>query len=191
MTKAELRIIYREKRKSISLQQIDKWNDLILINFQKIPHPFFLCVHTYLASLKLREINTANIIRYLQFINPEMIVAVPKIDLSLNAMANYKFLKEMKMSTNSYGISEPVEGEIILPGEIDLVLIPLLAFDQRGYRVGYGKGFYDKFLSECNPDVVKIGLSYYDPVEEVMDINEFDVPLNYCITPNEIFEFGK
>ena len=189
MNKAELRVIYKEKRKEISLQQSDKWNDLILINFQKIQLPFIQCVHTYLASLKLMEIDTSNIIRYLKFSNPDLIVAVPKIDLSLNAMANYRLRDKMKMNTNSYGISEPAEGEIIFPNQIDLVLIPLLAFDVKGYRVGYGKGFYDKFLSECNPDVLKIGLSYFEPIDEISDLNEFDIPLDYCINPNEVFEF--
>lgn len=189
MTKAEIRVIYKEKRKQISIQQAEKWDDLILINFQKIPHPFVRCVHTYLASERLMEIDTSNIIRYLHFINPELIVAVPKIDLLLNSMLNYRYQEDMEMKMNSYGILEPAAGEIIYPEEIDFVLLPLLAFDNRGYRVGYGKGFYDKFLSECRPDVLKIGLSYFDPVEEITDINEFDIGLNYCITPNDIFEF--
>ena len=189
MTKAEIRVIYKEKRKAISLQQAEKWNDLILINFQKTPHPFVQCIHTYLASEKLMEIDTSNIIRYLQFINPDLVVAVPKIDLSLNIMSNYRFQEDMEMEMNSYGITEPAGGEVILPQEIDLVLVPLLAFDKRGYRIGYGKGFYDRFLSECRPDVLKIGLSYFEPLEEISDINEFDIGLNYCITPNDIFEF--
>lgn len=191
MNKAELRLIYKEKRKAISLQEATKWDDLILINFQKIKLPFIQCVHTYLASGKLMEIDTSIIIRYLKFTNPALKVAVPKIDLSLNAMANYRFDEKMKMNTNAYGITEPEEGEIIYPGEIDLVLVPLLAFDKTGFRVGYGKGFYDKFLSECKRDVIKIGLSYFEPVEEIIDLNEFDIPLNYCITPNDIFEFGN
>ncbi|MEO6949127.1 MAG: 5-formyltetrahydrofolate cyclo-ligase [Ginsengibacter sp.] len=189
MTKAEIRLIYKEKRSGISIHQTDKWNDLILINFQKIPQPFVRCVHTYLASLKLGEIDTASIVRYLRFLNPNLVIAVPKIDVSLKVMSNYQFKEDMKMKMNSYGINEPTGGTIIYPEEIDLVLVPLLAFDKHGYRVGYGKGFYDKFLSECRVDVVKIGLSYFDPVDEIRDINEFDVRLDYCITPNEIFEF--
>ena len=189
MNKAELRVIFKEKRKTISLQQTEKWNDLILINFQQIQLPFIQCVHTYLASLKMMEIDTSNIIRYLKFSNPDLIVAVPKIDLSLNAMANYRMHGKMKMNTNSYGIAEPSEGEIILPENIDLVLVPLLAFDKTGFRVGYGKGFYDKFLAECKPGVLKIGFSYFEPIDEISDLNEFDIPLNYCVTPNEFFTF--
>ena len=71
--------------------------------------------------------------------------------------------------------------------KIDLVLIPLLCFDKKGYRVGYGKGYYDRFLAECRPDVMKIGLSIFEPVDEISDVDEFDVKMDYCITPNKIW----
>ena len=73
--------------------------------------------------------------------------------------------------------------------EIDLVLVPLLAFDKNGYRVGYGKGYYDKFLSNCRPDVIKIGLSFFDAVDEIEDIDDYDLPLNFCVTPQRLYDF--
>ncbi len=80
-------------------------------------------------------------------------------------------------------------GDINRSGEIDLVLVPLLAFDKNGSRVGYGKGHYDKFLSQCRDDVIKIGLSFFDPADQIDDINQFDISLNYCVTPHQVFEF--
>ena len=73
--------------------------------------------------------------------------------------------------------------------KIDLVIVPLLAFDIKGYRVGYGKGFYDKYFLKTRPNCIKVGLSFFDPVDMISDKNEFDVPLNYCVTPNKIYEF--
>lgn len=70
-----------------------------------------------------------------------------------------------------------------------MVLIPLLAFDKNGYRVGYGKGFYDRFLAECRPDVVKVGLSVFEPIDEITDLNEFDIKMDFCITPNRVWQF--
>ena len=93
------------------------------------------------------------------------------------------------MIENFFGIAEPAGGNKISPKEIDLVLVPLLAFDQKGYRVGYGKGFYDKFLSECRMDVIKIGLSFFEAEEQIADINQFDISLNYCVTPKRIYDF--
>ena len=77
----------------------------------------------------------------------------------------------------------------LLPAEIDLVFVPLLAFDKKGFRVGYGKGFYDKWLAGCRPDCIKVGFSYFEPVESIDDRHEFDVPLNLCITPHNVYVF--
>jgi len=74
--------------------------------------------------------------------------------------------------------------------EIDLIFVPLLAFDETGNRVGYGKGFYDKFLTKCRPDAIKVGLSYFEAIDRISDSEQFDIPLNYCITPQRIYEFG-
>jgi 5-formyltetrahydrofolate cyclo-ligase len=73
--------------------------------------------------------------------------------------------------------------------KIDVVFVPLLAFDKKGHRVGYGKGFYDKFLSECKPETIKIGLSFFEPEELISDVFEDDVTLNYCVTPNGVYAF--
>jgi 5-formyltetrahydrofolate cyclo-ligase len=91
--------------------------------------------------------------------------------------------------TNEWGITEPKQGQSIAPQEIDLVFVPMLVCDQQGNRVGYGKGFYDRFLAQCREDVVKIGFSYFEPVERITDTADFDVPLTYCITPSATYEF--
>lgn len=190
MKKQELRDIFKEKRKTLSVTDIEKFNDLILINFQKLNLPFIKCAHTYIASLKLGEPDTATIVKYLQFKNPMIKIVIPKIDIHSGKMVNYHFNEGVELITNTFGIDEPKEGNIISENEIDLVLIPLLAFDKRGYRVGFGKGYYDKFLCRCKPNVIKIGLSFFDSEEEISDIFGFDIPLNFCITPKETFSFS-
>jgi 5-formyltetrahydrofolate cyclo-ligase len=98
---------------------------------------------------------------------------------------------ETKLVFNKWGILEPSGGQAVEPKEIDVVLTPMLAGDKRGFRVGYGKGYYDKFFSLCRPDVLKIGLSYFPPIEEISDVHEFDVKLDYCVTPEEVFSFEQ
>ncbi len=190
MTKKELRFIFKEKRKVLSVHEIEKFNDLILINFQKLKLPFINCVHTYVASLKLGEPDTATIVRYLQFINPLVKIVIPKIDIHSGNINHYHFDEGVELIANAYGIDEPKDGNLIKEDEIDLVLIPLLAFDRKGFRVGFGKGYYDKFLARCKPNVIKTGLSFFDPVDEIKDISGFDIPLNFCITPTETFSFS-
>ena len=189
MKKATLRKIYKEKRSLLSPQEIEKFTDLILINFQQIQLPFLSCIHTYIASEKLGEADTSAITKYLQFKNPGLKILVPKINIATGDMQHLHFDDEVELVNNAFGIAEPFSGEITEPDEIDLVLVPLLAFDQEGYRVGYGKGYYDKFLSECREDVIKIGLSFFEPVERIDDINQFDISLNYCVTPQQVYEF--
>ncbi len=189
MTKAALRKIYKEKRSHLSPQEMEKFTDLILIHFQQIKLPFLSCIHTYIASEKLGEADTSAITRYLQFKNPGLKLLVPKIDITSGDMKHLHFDDEVELIHNAFGIAEPSSGKITDPDEIDLVLVPLLAFDKHGYRVGYGKGYYDKFLSQCREDVIKIGLSFFEPVDEIDDINQFDISLNYCVTPQQIYEF--
>ena len=70
-----------------------------------------------------------------------------------------------------------------------MVLVPLLCFDRSGHRVGYGKGYYDRFLRKCRADCKKIGLSMFDPVDEITDAGESDVRLDLVITPTATVSF--
>lgn len=189
MTKQELRILYKEKRKELNAREVAIKTDLILINFQKIDLPFLSVAHTYVASQKLGEVETFHLIEFLKFKNPGIKILVPKVDLASGKMEHFHFQEDTEMIENFYGIAEPSTGIKISPEEIDLVLVPLLAFDKTGYRVGYGKGYYDKFLEECREDVIKIGLSFFEPEEQIDDRNQFDIRLSYCVTPEDVYLF--
>jgi len=88
-------------------------------------------------------------------------------------------------------VPEPVDGIEVPAEKIDVVFVPLLAFDKNGNRAGYGKGFYDTFLLECKEDVIKVGLSLFTAEDEITDVSEKDIPLNYCVTPEKIYSFSR
>ena len=90
---------------------------------------------------------------------------------------------------NIWNIPEPQNGIQIQHSQLQVIFVPLLAFDQKGQRVGYGKGFYDLFLKSC-PKAIKIGLSFFGAVDEIEDKSTQDIPLDYCITPNQIYQFN-
>ena len=90
---------------------------------------------------------------------------------------------------NEWNIPEPINGISISTEQIDVVFIPLLAYDKTGNRVGYGKGFYDKFLAKCKPETIKIGLSFFESVESIIDVFEEDIRLDYCVTPKLIYKY--
>ena len=103
-------------------------------------------------------------------------------------MIHYLLTDNTTLRKNEYNIPEPVDGMTITSQLINVVFIPLLAFDTKGNRIGYGKGFYDRFLSECKPETLKIGLSFFEAEEEIeATIN--DIKLDYCSTPNKVFQF--
>ncbi len=189
MTKRELRKVYKEKRNSLQDTTMEKMQDLLLIQFQKLDLPFLTAIHSYLTMINSKEPDPHNIIRWLSFRNPGMICAAPVTDFITNEMKHVVYDEKTEVVVNSFGIPEPAEGEELSADEIDLVITPLLAFDEKGYRVGYGRGFYDRFLAQCREDVLCIGLSYFTAEKRIEDTDTFDKRMNYCITPERIYEF--
>lgn len=133
------------------------------------------------------EPNTHLFSGYLRHMIPGLTIAYPRIT-SREDMEAVIIHEDTVYDTNTWGITEP-RGEQILPASaIDLVFAPLLVFDQKGYRLGYGKGYYDRFLSNCT-DAAIIGFSYFEPIREIADTHEFDLPLTIGITPDKLYEF--
>lgn len=190
MTKKEARKVFKEKRLSLTVGDRNRFDDLILIHFQQLQLPDLFYVHTYLAMKEQREIETDHLLHYLEFRNPELKIVIPRIDHTTSELLHIEYDELVDVMKNEWGIHEPVNGNLVDEQLIDLVFVPLLAFDEDGYRVGYGKGFYDKFLAKCRPDVLKVGLSYFEPIPRISDRAQFDIPLNYCVTPQRVYEFG-
>ncbi|HKH63539.1 MAG TPA: 5-formyltetrahydrofolate cyclo-ligase, partial [Flavitalea sp.] len=116
-------------------------------------------------------------------------IAWPRIALHSTGMDAHLIEENKLFIKNKFNILEPLDGELIVPEVLDVIFVPLIAFNRNGFRVGYGRGFYDRYLPGCRSDVIKVGFSFFDAVDRIDDINEFDVPLNLCITPTCIYEF--
>jgi 5-formyltetrahydrofolate cyclo-ligase len=190
MLKSEARAIYLAKRKSISFEEKELLDHAILNEFKKIDLTTVKCIHIYLPIIVQNECNTYPIIEYIQKNHPQINITIPKANFENGHMDAMLFNVGTPLVKNNLGIAEPIDGEIIDPKAIDMIICPLLAFDLKGNRVGYGKGFYDRFLKKCKADVIKLGISYFEPVESILDFNEFDLPLSSCITPTQNYFFG-
>jgi 5-formyltetrahydrofolate cyclo-ligase len=189
MTKSALRNSYRQKRLALKAREINTCQDLMLINFQQMPMPFIQILHTYLPISQNNEPDPQPLADWLSFTNPGMQLAHPVSNPTDSSMRHFICNEQTLYKIGNYGVPEPLDGIEIEPKEIDMVLIPLLAFDLSGNRVGYGKGFYDRFLSECRPEVIKIGLSFFSPVDSIEDADFFDKKLDFCITPDCVYAF--
>jgi len=191
MIKSQLRKYYLSKRKAISAEEISiKSQQIADLFFQNFDLLKVNILHIFLPIIKHNEINTWLIIKYLKQNFSKINIIVPKIAPENSELENHLF-DEKNLIENHWGILEPSrENQTkILPEQIDLVIIPLLIFDKIGNRVGYGKGFYDRFLQQCKPATLKIGVCLEEPVELIEDINEFDIKMDFCITHNKIYKF--
>ncbi len=192
MTKAELRKTYLTKQKNLSalerVQNSKQITEKFFANFNLSKINF---LHCFLPIEKFNEIDTNLIFQKVWREFPRIETLVPRINFQTNNIENLKFAPETELVKNIWEIFEPAHDETIETEKIDLVLIPLLCFDAGGLRVGYGKGFYDKFLKNCREDCLKIGLSYFVPVEEISDARDFDVKLDFCVTPEKVWQFSN
>ncbi len=192
MTKAELRKNYLDQRASLSVDEIEAWNRLIADRFfERFDLSEVRNLHCFISIKKFNEIDTSLIFKRIWKDFPSIRTSAPRIDREHNELKHYVYKSETKLLENVWGIREPESGEVIGALEFDLVIVPLLCFDKRGYRVGYGKGFYDKFLAGCRLDCRKIGLSFFPAADLIDDVGEYDIALDECVTPTTFYNFGN
>jgi 5-formyltetrahydrofolate cyclo-ligase len=191
MIKSDLRKIFLARQRSLSPgEREEKSRDIADRFIQSDGLADARVLHCFVAIRKFNEIDTSFIFRRVWAEFPAIKTVVPRVIFETGEMENLTFGPETELVANAWEIHEPVHDEYVDTNEIDIVLVPGLCFDRAGHRVGYGKGFYDRFLSRCRPDCLKIGLSYFDPVPVIADAGEHDVRLDRLVTPHDtcIFE---
>ena len=190
MNKSELRKIYLEKRAAMSAVEIDAASRAVAERFfSEVDLGDVKKLHTFIRVARTHELDTSRIYYRLWRERADIETYAPRIELGGTKMENVFFHAASDLIENRWGIREPDGEQTASPTEFDIVLVPLLAFDAQGHRVGYGKGYYDRFLSECRPDCLKIGLSAFDSETKIDDVHEGDVRLDLCLTPEESYAF--
>lgn len=187
MLKKELRQKYKGKRQELSDAEIDNLSLAIANKVLTLPIWEKTYFHIFLPITEHKEVNTEFILHLLSGKDKEIILS--KSDFTTRKMTHFLLTDNTKIRKNEYNIPEPVDGLEVPTSKIDVVFVPLLAFDKTGHRAGYGKGFYDQFLAECKPETIKIGLSFFEAEEQIEDVFENDVKLDYCVTPNAVYRF--
>lgn len=187
MTKATLRKEYKALRKDLSQDQVDTLSMNIANKLLSLDIWNNTYYHLFLTIAEHSEVQTDFILNILHAKDKEIVVS--KSNFDNQTMTNYLLTDNTVIKKNHWNIPEPVDGIEVPTNKIEVVFVPLLAFDHKGNRVGYGKGFYDNFLSSCSAETIKIGLSFFQAEESINDISKWDVPLDYCVTPEEIYTF--
>lgn len=187
MDKAALRKKYKQLRANLSdseraQRSLDIANQALTLDIWDRD-----CYHIFLPIARLNEVDTSFLLSILNGKDKEIVIS--KSDFASHTMQHILLLDSTPIRVNSYGIPEPEKGIQIDSSQIDVVFLPLLAYDQQGNRVGYGKGFYDRMLSECRPDLIKVGLSFFEAEPQIITTNSTDLPMNYCISPKNCYRF--
>lgn len=187
MTKKELREKYKYLRNELTHQDTEDKSLAIANRVLELDIWDKIYFHLFLAIENHKEVQTHFILNILAGKDKEVIVS--RSDFDTCHMVHYLLTDNTRLVLNKYGIPEPVEGIEVPSNKMDVVFVPLLAFDAAGHRVGYGKGFYDRFLEQCRLDTVKIGLSFFEAEAATIPHNATDVALDYCITPERVYIF--
>lgn len=187
MDKSELRELYKAKRKALPPGELERLSETIIE--QTLTH-FQLdgkTISLFLPIERHREINTY--LLWERAMNVGATVAVPRTNFETFEMRHYLFEQTDQLELNEKGIPEPKKGKVVAADRFDIVFVPLLAVDKKGNRVGYGKGFYDRFLRKCSAQCIFIGLHYFDLENKIEDVLPTDVRLNAVVTPTKVFRF--
>lgn len=189
-TKTELRQEYRQLRKQLSGAEV---NDLS----QKIAKQVgnwldgqesLMQFHLFFPIAKFNEVNTFYLQQLLEQRGKTLYTS--QVNREEDRLDTLLLPSEAAFFLDEWGIPVPQESLRVPTTKIQVVFVPLLAYDSSGHRLGFGKGFYDKFLSSLEQSVIKVGLSFF-PAEEAIPTEPHDVPLDYCITPDRIRAFVR
>ena len=184
--KHELRKKYRDQRRQLSAEEVMVKSIAIANRCLAVDLWTKALYHLFLSSEKKNEVDTSFLLSVLQGKDKQIVVSKMLNDSKLE---HYLLSDQTLLKENDYGIPEPLSGIKINPSEIDVVFLPLLVFDRQGHRVGYGKGYYDYFLAECQKETIKVGISFFEPIDKIEDIDKNDIAMDFVVTPNQVFSF--
>lgn len=180
MTKEELRTEYKNIRNNINDKK-NKSQKIIkkLIKTKEYQESNTIALYSSIAS----EVETKELIKVSL---KDKLVVLPKIKEN-NTMEFFKINNLEDLIIGKFNIKEPrVENKKpIKKEEIDLMIIPGICFDKSKNRIGYGKGYYDKYLA--NSKIKKIGICYEEQITEKIESNNKDIKMDYLITENKIY----
>ena len=183
--KIYLRTKYLHERLSMEKKEVNSLSYSVTNKLHKLKIWDKTYYHIYNSIGKNNELSTYFLINFL-FAKQKQII-IPKIQN--NRLIHFNIDHNTNFESNNLGIKEPIDGTQIDIEKIEIIFVPLIVFDLSGHRVGYGKGYYDRFLKLLNSNTLKIGLSLFEPVEEIIDINNYDISMDICVTPNSIYDF--
>lgn len=187
--KKEIRSFILEKRDSVDPKLREQWDNIIfdrLVNSEQYKNAGIIFAFVSFRS----EVDTHRIIK--RALADNKIICVPKIRSKDTGIELYRIISMNDLEKGYFGILEPSENCLEVDSRaIDLILMPGAAFDRNGGRLGYGRGYYDRFLEGMDIRVQKLALAYHFQVLDRVPTDKFDVPVDAIITDEEFIIVKK
>ena len=195
LTKTALRRAALARRQALPSAEIAQRSQQLADQlFAHFPVAQWRWLHVFLPLVRKHEPDTWPLIHRIWAGEIPVRLAAPVVQPDGISLKHYELTPTTRLLTDRWGIPEPAADPAteVAPAQLDAVLVPLLACDQQGQRVGYGGGFYDRFLAACRPGTLFIGLNILDdkPVPALADVLPTDVPLHACLAPSQVWNFG-
>ena len=183
MKKSELRKSYLAKQKSIgSDERISRSRAIADLFFSSFDLTHVSYLHCFIPIAKFNEVDTRPIFERVWREHPDVQTVVPRVDFKTMEIVNLTLGPETVLARSAWDIEEPTHDEVVETKKLDMVLVPALCFDRLGHRVGYGKGFYDRLLKSCRYECIRVGLSYFEPIDSIDDVHDGDVRMDAVVT---------
>ena len=122
----------------------------------------------------------------------DMVLFYAALDDDNNGKMQYYYIRSLDdVKIGAFGVREPDVNFCTLVDDYTdaICIVPAIAFDKSGYRLGYGKGYYDRFL--CNFDGISIGISYDECITQKLCVDSFDIPVDYIVTQSGVFSTAQ
>ena len=177
-----------QKRKLLSPEELAERNARVANNVLAVLNRLknIQALHVFLPIAKNNEVDTWQIIPKLKALELEVVIS--STDFKKKTMEHFYLDPGLEFSPDNFGIPTPKGGRQAQLAEVDGILVPLLAADKKGGRIGYGKGYYDRLMKEMGSAVVKIGLNLSPCFDCFKFLEPHDEALDYCVTPFEIID---
>ena len=189
MQKNELRNILKSERNNLSKTEIENISQAVIKHLLRGFKWQGTLVNIFLPIQKNKELNLYPLIEKIALLKGR--VTVNRANFATKEMTPIHYQSDLQIKKNEYGIPEPVNGVEIEINEIDVVIVPMLGFNANGHRLGYGGGFYDRFLSQTKAACIKIGVCHTAEPITIQNIENTDLSLDFLISPNGIRKFSN
>ena len=190
MNKQVLREVYLEKRKTLTKEEHSLRSlDVTKRTIAYLKESSARNVHLFLPITKQRELDTWPILNFL-IDSARFQPIVSTTIFEQKEMKHFLVDKNTNFAKDKYGIPSPVDAKPFQTEEIDIVFTPLISFDKVGNRIGYGGGFYDRFLAKCKSNTEIIGLAITPPLDFIPYAEHQDISLTGCINHHLTFDFS-